>query len=148
MPGAVESCRSAGVNVTMVTGDHPLTAEAIARKCGIITRPTRREVAAETGRDESDVPIDDPDVEALVIAGGDIVDFKTDEDWDKVLEKGELVFARTTPQQKLEIVSHCQRRGDIVAVTGDGVNDAPALRKARSSSPPQCYLYIWKRCCR
>jgi sodium/potassium-transporting ATPase subunit alpha len=72
-------------------------------------------------------------------AGGELQHLETDEDWDKVLDKQELVFARTTPQQKLEIVSHCQRRGDIVAVTGDGVNDSPALRKARAhceSRPP------------
>ena len=130
VPGAVDQCRSAGVSVTMVTGDHPLTAEAIARKCNIITLPTRREVAAETGRDEKDVEYDDPDVRALVITGGDIPNFKSDEDWDRVMCKEELVFARTTPQQKLEIVKNFQRRRDIVAVTGDGVNDSPALRKA------------------
>ena len=126
----MQQCRSAGVRVTMVTGDHPLTAEAIARKCGIITKPTRREVAAENDCDEKDVPINDPAVEALVIPGNTIPDLKTDEQWDEVMEKDELVFARTTPQQKLEIVKHFQRRGEIVAVTGDGVNDSPALRKA------------------
>lgn len=130
VPPAVESCRRAGVGVTMVTGDHPLTAEAIARKCNIITLPTRREVAAEYGVEESEVPFDDPNVEALVITGAMIPDLKTDEDWDKVMDKAELVFARTTPQQKLQIVENFQRRREVVAVTGDGVNDAPALRKA------------------
>jgi P-type E1-E2 ATPase len=55
VPAAVASCRSAGVRVTMVTGDHPLTAEAIARKVGIVTYATRREVAGERGCDEADV---------------------------------------------------------------------------------------------
>jgi sodium/potassium-transporting ATPase subunit alpha len=130
VPAAVDQCRSAGVGVTMVTGDHPLTAEAIARKCGIITLPTRREVAAMRNVSEEEVPLDDPDIEALVVTGGMIPGFKTDEDWDVVLDKPELVFARTTPQQKLLIVANFQRRGEIVAVTGDGVNDSPALRKA------------------
>ena len=130
VPPAVDQCRSAGVGVTMVTGDHPLTAEAIARKCNIITRPTRREVAAMKDVEESSVPFNDPDVEALVITGGMIPDLKTDAQWDEVMEKEELVFARTTPQQKLQIVANFQRRKEIVAVTGDGVNDSPALRKA------------------
>jgi hypothetical protein len=82
VPPAVAQCRSAGVNVTMVTGDHPLTAEAIARKCGIITGPTRREVAAENGVEEKDVPLDDPAVEALIVTGAMIPDLKTDADWD------------------------------------------------------------------
>ena len=70
-------------------------------------------------------------VQALVIPGSMIeTDLVTDDDWDKVLCKDEIVFARTTPQQKLKIVEQFQRRGEIVAVTGDGVNDAPALRKA------------------
>jgi sodium/potassium-transporting ATPase subunit alpha len=130
VPAAVASCRSAGVDVTMVTGDHPLTAEAIARKCNIITQPTRREVAALRQVDEADVPIDDPDVGALVVTGAMVEELKTDADWDKILEKDELVFARTTPQQKLHIVSNFQRLKEVVAVTGDGVNDSPALRKA------------------
>eukprot|EP00892_Ulva_mutabilis_P001291 jgi/Ulvmu1/11162/UM071_0046.1 len=130
VPPAVASCRSAGVGVTMVTGDHPLTAEAIARKCGIITLPTRREVAAELGVEETEVPFDNPDIQALVITGSMIPDLKTEKDWDVVMSKEELVFARTTPQQKLQIVDNFQRRKEIVAVTGDGVNDSPALRKA------------------
>jgi sodium/potassium-transporting ATPase subunit alpha len=70
-------------------------------------------------------------VQALVISGTMIDQLlKTEADWDKVLAKEELVFARTTPQHKLEIVSHFQRNKEIVAVTGDGVNDSPALRKA------------------
>jgi sodium/potassium-transporting ATPase subunit alpha len=130
VPLAVNKCRSAGVSVTMVTGDHPLTAEAIARKCNIITLATRREVAAVNEVEESEIPFSDPNVGALVITGDMIPEIKTDEEWDVILDKEELVFARTTPQQKLQIVGQFQRRKEIVAVTGDGVNDSPALRKA------------------
>jgi sodium/potassium-transporting ATPase subunit alpha len=130
VPAAVQSCREAGVDITMITGDHPLTAEAIARKCNIITQPTRREVAALRQIDENDVSLDDPDVRALVVTGAMLDETKTEEEWDRILLKDELVFARTTPQQKLQIVSNFQRMKEIVAVTGDGVNDSPALKKA------------------
>ena len=66
--------------------------------------------------------------QALVLTGSDLRDL-TDKDWDLICAKPEIVFARTTPQQKLEIVSHMQRNGNLVAVTGDGVNDAPALKQ-------------------
>lgn len=68
----------------MVTGDHALTAEAIARKCGIITTPTRREVAAEYGCTEAEVAFDDPAVQALVISGEMINEIQTDAEWDIV----------------------------------------------------------------
>ena len=85
VPPAVETCRKAGVGVTMVTGDHPLTAEAIARKCHIITLPTRREVAEEYGVEEDQVPFDDPNVEAVIISGSMIdSELLTDDDWDVV----------------------------------------------------------------
>jgi len=101
--------------------DHPLTAAAIARQIGIITTNTKDELAKirECKMEE----ILDEDVQAVVIKGTDIELFK-EEDWDHILSKPEIVFARTTPQQKLEIVSHFQRLGNIVAATGDGVNDS------------------------
>jgi magnesium-transporting ATPase (P-type) len=126
---AVEKCRSADIRVTMVTGDHPLTAEAIARKVGIITQATQREVAAMDGVEEHEIPLSDPRVRAVVRAGPEIKGL-TQEQWDEILTKDECVFARTTPQQKLEIVENYQRLGHVVAVTGDGVNDSPALKKA------------------
>lgn len=61
---------------------------------------------------------------------GDKIDGFTDEDWDLVLSKKEIIFARTSPKHKLMIVSKSQAKGHIVGVSGDGVNDSPALKKA------------------
>ena len=74
-------------------------------------------------------PTDDDPIRALVVTGDDIVTL-TDEDWDAIFGLyTEIVFARTTPEQKLRIVEEAKLRGDnTVAVTGDGVNDAPALK--------------------
>jgi magnesium-transporting ATPase (P-type) len=127
---AVAKCRAASIRVTMVTGDHPLTAEAIARKVGIVTLPTAREVAATEGLSESDVPLTDARVRAVVMPGYALPAL-AEADWDVVLRKEEVVFARTSPQQKLLIVEHYQRLGHVVAVTGDGTNDAPALKCAQ-----------------
>ncbi len=104
VPEAVQRCRAAGIEVCMVTGDHPETALAIARELGIAT--TRDEVM--TGRQMSDLG-DRPDaLEGMV--------------------RKTRVFARVEPTQKLEIVEFMRAGGAFVAVTGDGVNDAPALR--------------------
>lgn len=104
---AVAECRAAGVQVAMVTGDHPATALAIARDLGIASEP-----------DDLVVGRDLPHVES-----GSEPDF---------LERtrGIHVFARVTPLQKLHIVEALRAQGHFVAVTGDGVNDAPALRAA------------------
>lgn len=127
---AITTCRKAGIRVTMVTGDHPLTAEAIARKVNIITLPTRRDVAMEEGVPEFQIPISDERVGAMVVTGAQVNDL-TQQDWDDILSKKEVVFARTSPQQKLKLVENYQRRGEVVAVTGDGVNDSPALKRAQ-----------------
>ncbi|KAF8072642.1 Atpalpha [Scenedesmus sp. PABB004] len=159
---AVNKCRSAGIRVAMVTGDHPLTAEAIARKVGIVTLPTPREVAAEAGVPEGSIEITDERVGAVVITGTQLRRGRrgaraarspsarrprsappsftrarglraltSEDDWDDILTTPEIVFARTSPQQKLQIVENLQRLGEVVAVTGDGVNDSPALKRAQ-----------------
>lgn len=112
------------------SGDHPVTAKAIARSVGIITEgmETVEDIAHRKGIDVSKV--DPKEAQVVVIHGGLLKDMK-DSDLDQVLMNySEIVFARTSPQQKLIIVEACQRAGATVAVTGDGVNDAPALKKA------------------
>eukprot|EP00792_Barthelona_sp_PAP020_P011631 TRINITY_DN574_c0_g1_i1.p1 TRINITY_DN574_c0_g1~~TRINITY_DN574_c0_g1_i1.p1 ORF type:complete len:1098 (+),score=335.38 TRINITY_DN574_c0_g1_i1:29-3295(+) len=116
VPEAVNKCRTAGVKVIMVTGDHPLTAQAIAKKVGILSED----------KPVSDVPKKD---HSLVIHG-DKLRSMTDEELEEALKCPEIVFARTSPQQKLRIVKGCQALNHIVAVTGDGVNDSPALQQA------------------
>ncbi|RXA18999.1 HAD family hydrolase [Methanosarcina sp. MSH10X1] len=104
---AVETCKKAGIDVVMITGDHPKTALAIASELGIAH--SMEEMI--TGREMEEM--EDPETPAFIAT----------------LEKPR-VFARVTPVQKMEIVDALVRRGHFVAVTGDGVNDAPALRRA------------------
>jgi len=134
VPGAVNKCKTAGIKVIMVTGDHPVTAQAIAYKVGILWSKTQGDMEKENDRDglsPGDDGWQDPaEAQAIVVPGHKIdVDMPV-EKWDAILEHPQIVFARTSPQQKLIIVENCQRLGHIVAVTGDGVNDSPALKKA------------------
>eukprot|EP00003_Mantamonas_plastica_P022918 TRINITY_DN3993_c0_g1_i1.p1 TRINITY_DN3993_c0_g1~~TRINITY_DN3993_c0_g1_i1.p1 ORF type:complete len:1091 (+),score=399.48 TRINITY_DN3993_c0_g1_i1:732-4004(+) len=133
VPKAVHDCQTAGIRVIMVTGDHPLTAQAIAKEVGIINKKegrTRFDVAKDRGVPEEEIPYSDPEINAAVVHGKFIPNLDTDEKWDEILDKKYVVFARTSPEQKLIIVKNNQRRKCIVAVTGDGVNDSPALKKA------------------
>jgi Ca2+-transporting ATPase len=100
---AVQKCEQAGIKVVMITGDHPLTAQAVAREVGLL----------RTGR---------------VVAGWDL-EAMSDEALEREVEDVE-VYARVSPAHKLRVVTALQRRGHIAAMTGDGVNDAPALKKA------------------
>ncbi|KAJ1799891.1 hypothetical protein LPJ59_001508 [Coemansia sp. RSA 2399] len=124
---AIGRCRSAGIQVMMVTGDHPLTAEAIGRKINLVIGETREGVALRTGRPVEEIGEDEYD--AMVIHGEKIADM-TERDWELVFRKPEVIFARTSPKNKLEIVTQAQAIGHICGVTGDGVNDSPALKKA------------------
>ncbi|XP_049633579.1 sodium/potassium-transporting ATPase subunit alpha-2-like [Suncus etruscus] len=130
VPDAVGKCRSAGIKVIMVTGDHPITAKAIAKGVGIISKgnETVEDIAARLNIPVSQV--NPSEAKACVIHGSDLKDMDSTQ-LDEILHNHpEIVFARTSPQQKLIIVEGCQRQGAIVAVTGDGVNDSPALKKA------------------
>ncbi len=104
VPAAIRRCHEAGIRVIMLTGDHPATARAIAHEAGLLN-----------GQGE-------------VMTGDEIAALENDE-LDRRLEQV-AVIARVTPLDKLRIVESLQRRGHTVAMTGDGVNDAPALRLA------------------
>ena len=130
VPDAVSKCRSAGIKVIMVTGDHPITAKAIAKSVGIISEgnETVEDIATRLN-----IPLEEVDprqAHAAVVHGGELKDLTSDQLDEILIHHTEIVFARTSPQQKLIIVEGCQRMGAIVAVTGDGVNDSPALKKA------------------
>ncbi|MGV3517193.1 cation-translocating P-type ATPase [Luteitalea sp.] len=103
--GAIARCRTAGIRVVMVTGDHPATAVAIGREIGLYEAPPR------------------------VLTGSD-VDALSAAQLAAALAAPDLVFARVSPEQKLRVVRALQQRREVVAATGDGVNDAPALRAA------------------
>ncbi|CAH8599883.1 unnamed protein product [Schistosoma intercalatum] len=130
VPDAVAKCRSAGIKVIMVTGDHPITAKAIAKGVGIISKGSKtvEDIAAEKG-----IPVEQVnprEAVACVVHGSDLREMTPAQIDDILVNHPEIVFARTSPQQKLIIVEGCQRQGAIVAVTGDGVNDSPALKQA------------------
>ena len=103
---AIKECKNAGIKVIMVTGDHALTAYAIAKDLNMIEKKSE------------------------VTSGQDLEKYiDNEEEFDKFI-KDKKVFARVTPLQKLKIVESLQRQGEFVAVTGDGVNDAPAIKAA------------------
>jgi len=130
VPDAVAKCRSAGIKVVMVTGDHPITAKAIAKSVGIISSGSETIEDIALRRNIRIEEVNPRDACAAVIHGSDLREMTSEQLLDVINHHSEIVFARTSPQQKLMIVEGFQRQGQIVAVTGDGVNDSPALKKA------------------
>ena len=129
----VTECRRAGARFFMVTGDYGLTAAAIARNTGIFTSTDPDNIDTVKGGKRTVQELTDSrangDCRSLLLEGKNLVNLG-DADWNMVCEYEEIVFARTTPEQKLRIVEEFRKRDNVVAVTGDGVNDAPALRAA------------------
>ncbi len=132
IPHTVAECRRAGSRFFMVTGDFSLTAAAIGKQVGIFTGSREPEGLEDIKRriKENDLELEDRFIaSSLVLPGLDMEDL-TQEQWDVICRFEEIVFARTTPEQKLRIVNEFKDRDFVVAVTGDGVNDAPALKAA------------------
>ncbi len=133
----IRECRRAGSRFFMVTGDYGLTAAAIATQIGIFTGTrepdtfdrVRAASLALSASDPSGKSVVSADRGSLLLEGPQIARLAA-EDWDVVCQYQEIVFARTTPEQKLRIVNEFRQRDNVVAVTGDGVNDAPAMRAA------------------
>jgi len=101
---AIEKCKDAGIKVMVITGDHAVTTKAVAKQVGLFK-------------------------EGDIVLNGEDMDKMSDEELGSMIEKVRII-ARAMPIQKLRIVNALQKRGHIVAMTGDGVNDAPALKKA------------------
>ena len=110
---AISDCQKAGINVVMITGDHKDTATAIARDIGILPRDTH---------------IDDDSNHREILTGQELEEL-SEEEYNKIA-KDIKVYARVYPEQKRRIIEVLQNHGEIVSMTGDGVNDAPALKKA------------------
>jgi sodium/potassium-transporting ATPase subunit alpha len=128
VPEAVSKCHLAGIKVFMVTGDHPTTAKSIAHACRIINEETREDIA-----ERLNVPVEQVnprEAKAIVLHGSQLAEMNEYDLNNILFNHHEIVFARTSPQQKLLIVEACQRLGVLVGVTGDGVNDSPAMKKA------------------
>lgn len=105
VPGAVKIAKKAGIKTIMITGDYGLTAKAIAKEIGMVS-------------------------ENAEVIEGVVIDKLSKEDLKKKLDKEEIIFARVSPEHKMRIVMTLKEKGEVVAVTGDGVNDAPALKAA------------------
>ena len=100
---AIATCKAAGIKTVMITGDHALTATAIARELGILDK----------GR----------------VVTGDELDAMDDDELARIVEEVK-VYARVSPLHKIKVIDALKKKGNIIAMTGDGVNDAPALKKA------------------
>jgi sodium/potassium-transporting ATPase subunit alpha len=125
IPEVVRILRGASIRIFMVTGDFKLTAQAIAEECGIISNPMMVDDISALNRDAK-VP---STKQAIVLSGPELITLNETQ-WDQLCMYQEIVFARTTPEQKLRIVKEFQARENIVGMTGDGVNDAPSLKAA------------------
>lgn len=136
IPLTIATLRDAYIRVFMVTGDFPLTAVAIAEQVGIVTNAKTIHHLSDLNPALNTESISHYDLDhrpeipsAVVLSGSDLLTMNESQ-WEQACQYEEIVFARTTPEQKLRIVKEFQARSNVVAMTGDGVNDAPSLKAA------------------
>ncbi|PYH97127.1 Na/K ATPase alpha 1 subunit [Aspergillus ellipticus CBS 707.79] len=130
IPDVVRTLRRAGVRFFMVTGDFGLTALAIARQCGIVsTQGPVDDITSLQRSKTADEKAIIASASAITISGPELMSLN-DHQWEQLCRYQEIVFWRTTPEQKLRIVREFRARDEIVGMTGDGVNDAPSLKAA------------------
>ncbi|KAF9481785.1 sodium-potassium ATPase [Pholiota conissans] len=131
----VDICRKAGIRFFIVTGDHPNTALSIAGQAGIITNVEKVDHATDLDTDPNvqtplyDVENEVQNLKSIIVTGPELTTLNSVQMY-RLCQYEEVVFARTTPEQKLRIVNAFRGYGNVVAVTGDGVNDAPSLKAA------------------
>lgn len=130
IPGVVKTLRRAGIRIFMVTGDFGLTALAIAKQCGIVSTSSHVDDFTALKRTTHDLKVLEKQQDSsIVISGPELMSLNNNQ-WDQLCNYPEIVFSRTTPEQKLRIVREFQARDQVVGMTGDGVNDAPSLKAA------------------
>ncbi|KAI8713842.1 Cation-ATPase-N domain-containing protein [Fusarium sp. LHS14.1] len=130
MPEVIATLRGAGIRAFMVTGDFGLTALAIARQCGMVTAQVVHDASSLVRFPTEDADHSKPPRDAaLLLSGADLMSLN-EHQWEQLCNYNEIVFSRTTPDQKLRTVREFQARKQVVGMTGDGVNDAPALKAA------------------
>lgn len=117
---AIEECRQSGIEVIMITGDYEITAKAIAEKIGLVENEklkSKNHIARQRSADD-------------FVINGKTLNGISDKELIKRIKRGACVFARIAPEQKLRIANVLKKSGEVIAMTGDGVNDAPALKRA------------------
>jgi len=136
---AIKECRGSGIKVIMITGDYEVTAAAIARQVGLLNSNSQFPISNKMSNFKFQIPNQIPASSTgrqnqnsknnFVINGKQLGELK---DWEILqrIKNGASVFARITPEQKLRIAGILKKSGEVIAMTGDGVNDAPALKKA------------------
>ncbi|HLM83700.1 MAG TPA: HAD-IC family P-type ATPase, partial [Candidatus Bathyarchaeia archaeon] len=118
---AIKECRESGIRVIMITGDYEITAAAIAKQVGLIISNSQFLISNKNPK---------PKIQNPFIINGKTLSVLSDSQIVKRIKDGASVFARITPEQKLRIAGVLKKSGAVIAMTGDGVNDAPALKRA------------------
>jgi potassium/sodium efflux P-type ATPase len=122
---AIKECRESGIKVIMITGDYEITAAAIAKQVGLLNSNSQYQISNKISNQSQNKNVKN----SFVINGKDLGLMKDQEILQRI-KNGASVFARITPEQKLRIADILKKSGVVIAMTGDGVNDAPALKRA------------------